>query len=146
MISLEQLMTTEPYYLAPDNTAFDARRLMLDKHIRHIPILDPNNNLVGLVTERDLLAVAGSWHDDEEHRQKESSIPIGTFMTTKLHTVDPQVSLRGAALYLQKHRHGCLPVVEDSKLVGIITDSDFVGIAINLLEQAEQTEPDEEDF
>ncbi|CZF77836.1 CBS domain protein [Grimontia marina] len=46
---------------------------------------------------------------------------------------------------MQKRKIGCLPVVEDDKLVGIITDSDFVAIAINLLEIQEETEPMEEE-
>jgi predicted transcriptional regulator len=48
--------------------------------------------------------------------------------------------LRTAAMYMQAHKYGCLPVVSDNKLVGIITDSDFIAIAINLIEQAELNE------
>ena len=46
-------------------------------------------------------------------------------------------------LYLQKHKYGCLPVVSDGRLDGIITDSDFVAVAINLLEQMEITSPED---
>jgi CBS domain-containing protein len=62
-------------------------------------------------------------------------------MVTDVATVDRQASLRQAALFLEKHRIGCLPVMSESKLTGIITDTDFVGVAINLLEQIEETEP-----
>ena len=51
------------------------------------------------------------------------------------------MNLRQAALRLQEYRYGCLPVVAKGKLIGIITDSDFVAVAINLLEQLEDTEP-----
>ena len=54
-------------------------------------------------------------------------------------------SLRQAALFLQSHKYGCLPVVAGERLVGIITDSDFISIAINLLEQVELAE-EAEDF
>ena len=47
---------------------------------------------------------------------------------------------------MQSHKHGCLPVVADGKLVGIITDSDFISIAINLLEQVELLEEQDEDY
>ena len=50
-------------------------------------------------------------------------------------------SLRQAALFLEQHRIGCLPVMSNGNLKGIITDTDFVGVAINLLEQIEETEP-----
>jgi CBS domain-containing protein len=66
-------------------------------------------------------------------------------MVTKIATVESSASLRQAALFLEDRRIGCLPVVDDGKLVGIITDTDFVGVAINLLEQLEEEEPLEEE-
>lgn len=60
---------------------------------------------------------------------------------TGVATVDERASLRQAALFLEQHKIGCLPVVSDGKLRGIITDTDFVGVAINLLEQLEEAEP-----
>ena len=53
--------------------------------------------------------------------------------------------MRSAALMLQKHKIGSLPVLQGETLVGIITDSDYVGLAINLLEQMEDIEPDDFD-
>jgi CBS-domain-containing membrane protein len=67
-------------------------------------------------------------------------------MSTPVQTADESASLRGAALHLLKNKVGCLPVLRKGKLVGIITDSDFVAIAVNLMEQLEAAEPDEEDF
>ena len=60
----------------------------------------------------------------------------------------PSSSLRQAALFIEKHQIGCLPIVTDGILRGIITDTDFVGVAINLLEQLEESEPfdDYEEF
>lgn len=64
-------------------------------------------------------------------------------------TVDERASLRGTALFLRQNKLGCVPVVQDGKLIGIITDSVFVGIAVHLMEQTEQVgsqaEPDFED-
>jgi CBS domain-containing protein len=62
-------------------------------------------------------------------------------MATDLATVDERASPRQAALFLEKHKIGCLPVVSDGKLRGIITDTDFLAVAINLLEQLEDSEP-----
>jgi CBS domain-containing protein len=67
-------------------------------------------------------------------------------MVTEVATVDEHASLRQAALFLEKHGIGCLPVVTGDKLRGIITDTDFVGVAINLLELLEETEPVDDDF
>jgi CBS domain-containing protein len=62
-------------------------------------------------------------------------------MVRELATIDEHASLRQAALFLEKHQIGCLPVVTHGKLRGIVTDTDFVGVAINLLEQIEESEP-----
>ena len=144
MISLDELMTPQPFTLRPDDSAEDARLLMVQKGIRHIPILDDQGQLVGLVTHGDLLKISGHSLGDKSHQNEDRSIAIGNFMTTDVSVVDPSESLRGAALHLQRHAHGCLPVVRDGELLGIITDSDYVGIAINLLEQMEEAEPDED--
>jgi len=69
------------------------------------------------------------------------STPLNAIMITKLDTVNKGTDLRQAALFLQQHKHGCLPVVEDNTLVGLVTDTDFVSVAINLLEMLEATEP-----
>ncbi|MDX2413169.1 MAG: CBS domain-containing protein, partial [Woeseiaceae bacterium] len=61
-------------------------------------------------------------------------------------TIDEHASLRQAALFIEKHKIGCLPIVTDGKLRGIITETDFVAVAINLLEQIESTEPMDADF
>jgi CBS domain-containing protein len=117
---------------------------MLDKNIRHIPILNDAGGLVGLVTQRDLLAISMSKLTDVRDEQRaafEQSVRLQDVMTTDLSVVHEQMNLREAALRLQAHRYGCLPVVSRGKLVGIITDSDFVAVAINLLEQLELTDP-----
>jgi CBS domain-containing protein len=62
-------------------------------------------------------------------------------MVRNVATINEHASVRQAALFLEKHRIGCLPVVSSGKLVGIITDTDFVAVAINLLEQLEELEP-----
>ena len=55
MITIDELMTPKPYALTADDTLEDARLMMTDKNIRHIPIVDKHNHLVGLVTQRDVL-------------------------------------------------------------------------------------------
>ena len=67
-------------------------------------------------------------------------------MVTDIATIDEHASLRQAALFIEKHKIGCLPIVTNGKLRGIITETDFVAVAINLLEQIESTEPVEADF
>ena len=148
MIKIAEVMSTDVYTLNPDNTLSQARSLMVDKHIRHIPVIDEDRKLVGLLTHRDLLAAADSAltaEGEDQRSKREQSTPVSRVMTMQLSSVDENASLRGAALHLQKYKHGCLPVLRDGRLVGIITDSDYVGVAINLLEQLEQIDPLEAD-
>jgi CBS domain-containing protein len=73
-------------------------------------------------------------------------VALSSIMSSPVQSVDESASLRGTAMHLQKHKVGCVPVLRKGKLVGIITDSDFVAIAINLMEQLEAAEPEELDF
>jgi CBS domain-containing protein len=148
MITIEEVMTSDVYTLSPEDTLSRARSLMMENNIRHLPVVDEQQHLVGLVTHRDLLASGGtalSGRNEEQRSQHEQSTPVSRIMTTRLSSVDENASLRGAALHMQKFKHGCLPVLRDGRLVGIITDSDYVGIAINLLEHLEAIEPAEND-
>jgi CBS domain-containing protein len=138
MLTLNEIMVSDLHTLEADNTLQDAVELMKSKKIRHIPIVGSNNQLLGLVTQRDILAATSP---DSTNKQQEMSTPLNAIMITKLDTVNKDTDLRQAALFLQQHKHGCLPVVEDNTLVGLVTDTDFVSVAINLLEMLEATEP-----
>jgi CBS domain-containing protein len=98
------------------------------------------------VTLTNVLAATDSFLREDQSRIHASEIGVKDVMVTDVATVEREASLRSAALFLEKHRIGCLPVVEDDKLCGIITDTDFVAVAINLLEQLEASEPVSEDF
>ncbi len=143
MLSVAEIMTAEPYTLGPDDSLAQARQLMSEHHIRHIPIVTGDRLLVGVVSQRDVLAAADSsvLSDREAHLAQEKHVALSSIMTSPVQTVDEHASLRGTALHLKKNRLGCLPVTRDGKLVGIITDSDFVTIAIHLMEQLEASEP-----
>ena len=148
MFDLIEIMTTDVYTLAPENSLEDARKLMAEHNIHHIPIVDEDQHLKGLLSQRDVLAGADSvlLPHAEDSEAIESRIAISSLMTLDTITTDEHASLRGAALCMQQHRIGCLPVVRDGILIGIITDSDFVAVAINLMEQLELVEPEETDM
>ncbi len=148
MLSVSEIMTAQPYTLGPDDSLAKARELMAEHHIRHIPVVSGDNCLVGVVTQRDVLAAADSsiLPDQSAHEAEQQYVALSAVMTSPVQTVDENASLRGTALHMQKNKLGCLPVVRDDQLVGIITDSDFVAIAITLMEQLEIAEPDMDDF
>lgn len=145
MITIEEFMTTEPYTLRETDTINDAWEVMIGKHIRHIPIIDDENHVLGLISQRDVLVAT----EPEDIRKAQSAshelnfdVTLAEIMNRDVKVIHKEDSLRQAALYLQSHKFGCLPVVSGDSLVGIITDSDFIDIAINLLEQVEMTEQD----
>lgn len=141
MMNLDMIMTTDVVTLSPGDTLATARTIMHDRNIHHLPVLDDEQKLVGLVTLTNVLAATDSILRDAENRIHANEIIVGDIMVRDIVTVDENASLRQAALFLEKHRIGCLPVVTDGELHGIVTDTDFVGVAINLLEQIEDTEP-----
>jgi CBS domain-containing membrane protein len=145
MFSIEAIMSTNLVTMPPSATVAEARTQMREKCIHHLPVTD-GDTLVGLVTLTNVLAATDSFLRDDKHRIHANDILVDEVMVKDVATVDVDASLRQAALFLEKHQIGCLPVMRDGKLVGIITETDFVAVAINLLEQLESEEPYEEDF
>ena len=145
MFSIDAIMSTNLITVSPSATLAEARSLMHEHRIHHIPVVE-DDKIVGLVTLTNVLAATDSFLRDDTSRIHANEIGIEDAMVTDVATVDVNASLRHAALFLEKHKIGCLPVLNDDKLVGIITDTDFVAVAINLLEQIEETEPVTEDY
>ena len=143
MITIEEFMTPDPYTLRESDSINDAWEIMIGKHVRHIPITDEDGHLLGLVTQRDVLAATepGAIREAKSaSHEVKSDITLSQIMIRDVTVIHKEDSLRQAALYLQTHKYGCLPVILDDRLVGIITDSDFIDIAINLIEQVELME------
>ena len=135
MISVESIMTQNPISLKPDDTLETANKLMNEKHIHHIPIVDEKDDLVGLISHRDVLAATGSTLN--RHPSDNSQAKLGDIMTAPAISITPDTGTLKAAQYIHNSRHGCLPVVDDGNLIGIITEYDFVEVAMSLLEQRE---------
>ncbi len=142
MFNIDVIMTTDLVTVKPTATLAEARELMHDRRIHHLPVIGDAGELVGLLTLTNLLAATDSILRKPDSRIRAAEIRVGDVMVTDVATVDESATLRQAALFLEKHRIGCLPVVTEGELKGIITDTDFVAIAINLLEQLEETEPE----
>jgi CBS domain-containing membrane protein len=126
---VRDLMTEKVFTLRPSNNLATLYDLMDSKHVRHVPIVDSEGELVGLVTHVDLSRSAlGSPEElplsaerDALRRRK-----IRDMMATEPDTIEPDAPLTEAAEMLLENKMGCLPVVEGLHLVGIITEADFV--------------------
>ncbi|MCA1944097.1 MAG: CBS domain-containing protein [Desulfovibrio sp.] len=151
MLTVGDLMTTELFTLKRTDSLRTARSMMTLARIRHIPVVDDHNVFLGLVTHRDILSATISQFaevDKSVQEEIDAGIPLNEIMRRDVTTVSSQTSLRVAAELLLNHKYGCLPVVEDKVLRGIITESDFLKLTIRLMDTMErmQTKPLDENL
>jgi len=134
-------MTSPVYSLRETDTLQNARALMDQKRIRHVPITSGENLFSGLITNRDVLANTISHLaeiDKDTQDEIDAGIPLKEIMRTDVHTISPEDNVKDAASILYRHKYGCLPVVENGKLVGIVTEADFLQLTVQLLEAMDQ--------
>jgi CBS domain-containing protein/gamma-glutamyl:cysteine ligase YbdK (ATP-grasp superfamily) len=124
-----QFMSTDLFTVRPNDLVDLAASVMDWEHIKHVPVEDDQGHLVGLVTHRDLLRlVARGAHEGQETLVKD-------IMITDPMTVSPDLATLDAMKQMREQGVGCLPVVEDDRLVGIITQSDLIRVSAHLLEK-----------
>ncbi len=137
MFTVASLMSHPVFSLSRNDTLMDVRQLMDLANIRHIPVTDNDGNFEGLVTHRDLLQFTISKLADimpEEQEELDKDILINDIMRTDVLCVNADTDLKEVATILYNHKYGCLPIVDGKKLIGIITEADFLRLTISLLE------------
>ena len=125
---IREMMTIGVVALAPDDELSMADLLMKLEHIRHLPVIDDGGALVGLLTHRDLLRVRRSTLS--EAQPYPSSVTARDLMKTEVDTVTPSTSALAAVRRMIDRKYGCLPVVDDGRVAGIVTESDFLRAVI----------------
>ncbi|MFQ6005955.1 MAG: CBS domain-containing protein [Woeseia sp.] len=101
-MSIDTIMTTNLVTISPTENLDTARTLMHDNRIHHLPVVNQDDELVGLVTLTNVLAATDSILRDPDNRMHASEISITDVMVTDVVTVDDRVSMRQAALFLDK--------------------------------------------
>jgi CBS domain-containing protein len=125
-----QYMQTDLFTVRQDELIDLAASIMDWEQIRHIPVEDDEHKLVGLVSYRALLRLVA-----DPAKRKSDSIAVEDIMERKPVSVQPETSTLDAIALMKQHRASCLPVVlENGKLVGIVTEHDYMRIAGKLLE------------
>jgi acetoin utilization protein AcuB len=130
-------MTQQPLTVGPDTSAVEAYERMRDRKIHRLPVVDTDGNLVGIVTRSDIEGQVsfsqstGGWAGA---RFALAGSTVGEMMTSNPITVTPTNSMRQAAGLLITHHLSGLPVVEEGKLVGIITETDVFRLVVELCE------------
>lgn len=122
-------MTDTVMTLERGSSVAELLELLAERDIRHVPVVDADGDLVGLVTDRDVLrGVLGDTQVDlppDLRDQVRSARTVDTIMSTEVMSVAPDQPLAEAAGLMLENKIGCVPVTEGSRLVGILTESDL---------------------
>ncbi len=121
---VEEIMNKSVPTLYPDNTIEEALQLLKEKRIRHIPVINKQREVVGVVTDRDLKEATPSSLGNEDRGILNS--PIERIMTKNPITGHPLDFVEETACIFYDNRIGCLPIISQGKLVGMITESDLL--------------------
>jgi CBS domain-containing protein len=108
--------------------------VMRQGRIRHMPVLDDDGRLAGIISQRDLFRGAllrALGYGSRAEEMMLETVPVKGAMTEEVITTTPDTALATAAGLMLEHKVGCLPVLQDGRLVGILTESDFVRQAAN---------------
>lgn len=139
---VKERMKRDPVTAKKDDSFRYALKLIRKEGIRHLPVLD-GKRLVGIVTDRDLRQSAPSPATALEVHELNyllERLTIEAIMTKHVITVTPETGLLEAAKLLLSHKIGCLPVVEEGNLVGIITEGDMLRALVEMQQRVEAHE------
>jgi acetoin utilization protein AcuB len=122
----------------PDMTIFEAKKIMVEKNIRHLPIIDEAGKLLGIVTDRDIRDSMPSTllkkHDYDITLSKIGNHPVGDIMTRKPMTIYAYYTLQDTLLVMQKKKVGALPVIdEEGYLKGLLSTRDLLTAFVNIM-------------
>jgi acetoin utilization protein AcuB len=129
-------MTPDPLTVTPETRIISAQETMQCHNIRHLPVVSNGNRVVGLLTRETMLR-AVPWSADYlsalETQYILSKVSVGKVMTPNVITVTEDVAVEEAARIMVDHKVGCLPVLREGSLVGIITDIDLLATTMEML-------------
>jgi acetoin utilization protein AcuB len=128
---VEVIMKTEIVTVTPTVSIAETMRLMETKKIRHIPVIDAEQQLVGIVTLSDIRDAAPSIFRANEHVEDMQN-PVDTIMKKDVITGHPLDFVEEIAAVFYEHKIGCLPITNDRKLVGIVTETDLLRTLVEL--------------
>ena len=134
---MREKIQKNPVTITPEASFFEARNLIHEKGIRHLPVVDKNNSLVGIVTDRDIREAAPSdatLLSVQELNYLLGKLKVSSFMTPKpkLITITPDTLIEEAVQLMHDNKIGCLPVVEGGKLYGIFTETDALDHLVDI--------------
>jgi len=119
------LMTREPATVASDDTLLDAAARMADRNVRHLPVVDGERHVVGILSDRDVRTVVGDWlrpFRPSDAVVRARTYRVGDAMTREVFVVNQDAPFDEVVRVFTDQRVGAVPVVDDTdRLVGIIS-------------------------
>jgi CBS domain-containing membrane protein len=135
-VKVRDLMSTHVVTLRADDVLVTALEVMGLRRFRHMPVVDADRQLVGLVSSRDIDKERTAGASPVEREAHLGRVKVKDIMRKKVVTTSPDDDLKGIAERMVKDKIGCVPVVERGAVVGIVTEADFVRMVGSLLDHA----------
>jgi CBS domain-containing protein len=123
-------MSTDLFTVRPDDLVDLAASVMNWRHVRHVPVEDDAGCLIGIVSHRTLLQLFTA----KRCAGADEPVAVRNIMKLNPITVSPATGTLEAIELMRRHRVGCLPVIENGRLVGIVTERDFLSVCAKLFE------------
>ncbi|MFZ3578239.1 acetoin utilization AcuB family protein [Virgibacillus sp. DJP39] len=129
---VEEIMNKQVITLSPKSTIAEALRLLHQHRIRHIPIVDEDKHVLGIVSDRDVRDASPSIFQKQASEDNVLKNEIQTIMSHPVITVHPLDFVEEVAGIFYDHEFACLPVIQDNRLVGIVTEKDMLYTLIHI--------------
>jgi len=134
---MREKIQRNPVTISQEASFFEARNLIHEKGVRHLPVVDKNNMLIGIVTDRDIREAAPSdatLLSVQELNYLLGKLKVSSIMTPKdkLVTITPDTLIEEAVQLMHDNKIGCLPVMEQGKLYGIFTETDALDHLVDI--------------
>ena len=125
MYKAEDIMTKNVLTVRKETALYDAMSMMVHKKISGLPVVDEDYNFLGLITEKDMLAVLEKVNDIEHYKVKD-------FMTKNIVTASPDITVIEICHLLYEKPFRRIPIVKDGKLCGIVSRRDIISIMLSI--------------
>ncbi len=134
---MREKIQRNPVTIGPEASFYEARNLIHEKGVRHLPVVDKNNMLVGIVTDRDIREASPSdatLLSVQELNYLLGKLKVSSFMTPKekLISITPDTLIEEAVQLMHDNKIGCLPVLEGGKLYGLFTETDALDHLVDI--------------
>lgn len=135
---VRNIMKKDPLTIGPEASFFDARAIIQEERVRHLPVVDKHKRIVGLLTDRDLRDAGPSnatLLSVQELHYLLGKLKVSAMMTPldKLITVTPDTMIEKAAQLMHDNKIGCLPVLDGKELVGILSETDILETFVDVM-------------